>query len=200
MDTRALDTLTPFSPEEVQEAKGLKEVWIGLTRDCPIARHRIVVCLTKESFSIVRDDDGTPVMDGSGLSKTRDVDGAIERLTADQIRHIVSRSMKIVLRTNALADRHFNSGDVKTGRKTVHAIKTYADLEYSPKADDVLLSDYVYILPPDRYGAHRGAKGGRIATITTNGVPTIPEWLELGDKPKKRGPGRPRKDAVAAAE
>lgn len=205
MDKKALDALRPYSPEEIHKAKGQTEVWIGLTRDCPLDRHRIgPICIQRETHQVVRDEDGTPIVDGSGLSKVRYVDGKVERLTGPALRHIVSRAMKIVVRVTDLPDREMVDGSVKKGLRRAVAIKTYSpEAQYSPRTTDRPISDFVYILPTEDYGKYGGKR--RPPTITTNGEVTLPEFLGLGEpEPKKRGPGRPRKterttDTAAAA-
>jgi len=194
--TTSRDTLAPFSPQDVIAARGLTSVWVGLTEDCPLSRYRVgPITMMKESHAVVRDASGAPVLDGSGLTKVKYNDGKIENLAGGDILHIASRAMKIVVHVIDLPDLPRGDGTVETGRKRAHGIKTYSTgAQYTPDPSDVLLSDYVYLLPAEDAGRYSVSGASRAPTLTTNGEVTLPDFIkDLAKKAPKQRKTRTRR-------
>lgn len=169
-----LDTLQPLDPVEQERLKGRVAALVGLTEDCPISKYRLgPVTICKESFGIVRDGKGNPRTDDqTGLTKIKHRDGKVEILTPKEWLHIVSRAMKVAVRKIPLEPRMDEQGQPVEGRFRAFGVKMYQkEQQYTPKGDDTLLSDYLYLISPAESGAYGGSE--RFPTITEKGKPSL---------------------------
>lgn len=189
--------LRPFRPQEVRAKKGIRDYWVGFTEDCPVSQRSIgPITVHKESFSIVRDKAGNPVEDNDGLTKRKFHDGKIEPMTRAQAMEVCAKAMRMAVRVHPLPDMLAASGDVLTGRTRTVVYKVDQPA-YTPMSNDVLLSDYLYILDFRDSGKYGGAH--RHPTITTDGEITLPAILEEGAS-KTSAPVAPTPDSPNPAQ